>query len=80
MGNHWLDSTGKIVINDNGRSPVLNDVNPGDEVVMCANSECAKCTGDYILEIDMLQEGVSWFGLRGSKTLRIPITVKGSFG
>ena len=26
--------------------------------------------GDYILEVDVVQEGVSWFGLKGSKTWR----------
>ena len=80
MGNHWLDSTGKIVINDDGRSPVLNDVNPGEEVVMSLTVNAPNAPGEYLLEIDMLQEGISWFGLRGSKTLRIPVTVKSSFG
>jgi hypothetical protein len=32
--------------------------------------------GDYFLELDMLQEGVSWFGLHGSPTLRVPIRVE----
>jgi hypothetical protein len=32
--------------------------------------------GDYILELDMLQEGVSWFGLLGSTTLKLPVRVE----
>jgi len=32
--------------------------------------------GNYQLEIDLVQEGVSWFGLRGSPTLRLPIVIK----
>ena len=28
------------------------------------------------LEIDLVQEGVSWFGLKGSPTLRLPMVVK----
>jgi hypothetical protein len=35
-----------------------------------------KNPGDYLLELDMLQEGVSWFGLQGSETLQIPIRVE----
>jgi hypothetical protein len=32
--------------------------------------------GDYVLEIDMVQEGVSWFGLKGSQTWRGNVRVE----
>ena len=35
-----------------------------------------KARGEYILEIDMLQENVSWFGLTGSKTERLHVQVE----
>lgn len=35
-----------------------------------------RASGNYLLEIDMLQEDVSWFALRGSRTLRVPVTIK----
>jgi hypothetical protein len=31
--------------------------------------------GDYVLEIDLLQENVTWFGLKGSRTYRARVTV-----
>ena len=31
--------------------------------------------GDYILEFDMTQEGVAWFGAHGSKPLRARVKV-----
>ena len=34
--------------------------------------------GDYILELDVVQEGVAWFGARGSKTLRASVGVTAS--
>jgi hypothetical protein len=32
--------------------------------------------GSYILELDMVHEGVTWFAQRGSSTLRIPVRVR----
>jgi len=31
--------------------------------------------GDYFLEVDLLQENVTWFGLGGSQTYRTRVTV-----
>ncbi len=75
LGNHWLDQNGKVVANDDGRAPLLRDLAPGDEAEFRMTINAPKTPGDYLLEIDMLQEGVSWFALRGSKTVRLPVTV-----
>jgi hypothetical protein len=32
--------------------------------------------GDYLLELDMVQESVSWFAQQGSKPVRLPVTVE----
>lgn len=76
LGNHWLDSSGKTLINDDGRSALLRDLKPGEttELLLAVNSP--REPGNYILEIDMLQEGVSWFGLVGSVTIRLPVEVR----
>jgi Dolichyl-phosphate-mannose-protein mannosyltransferase len=76
LGNHWLDSSGRMLINDDGRSALLRDLKPGDttELLLAVNSPPQP--GNYILEIDMLQEGVSWFGLVGSATVRVPLEVR----
>ena len=76
LGNHWLDPSGKTLINDDGRSALLRDLKPGDttELFLAVNSPPRP--GNYILEIDMLQEGVSWFGLVGSPTVRLPVEVR----
>jgi 4-amino-4-deoxy-L-arabinose transferase-like glycosyltransferase len=75
LGNHWLDPSGKTLINDDGRSALLRDLRPGEttELTLTVNAPAA---GHYLLEIDMLQEGVSWFGLLGSATLRLPVEVR----
>ena len=75
LGNHWLDRNGDAVANDDGRAPLMRDLKPGEEAEFQLTVNAPKEPGEYILEIDMLQEGVSWFGLRGSKTVRMPVRV-----
>jgi hypothetical protein len=76
IGNHWLDSSGKMVVNDDGRATLLQDLPPGHEAEFSFTINAPRSPGPYILEIDALQENVSWFGLKGSKTLRVPVSVE----
>jgi 4-amino-4-deoxy-L-arabinose transferase-like glycosyltransferase len=75
LGNHWLDPSGRTLINDDGRRALLRDLKPGEttDLPLAVN---APGPGRYILELDMLQEGVSWFGLKGSPTVRLPVEVR----
>jgi hypothetical protein len=76
VDNRWLDSAGKTIDNDDGRAPLLQDLLPGQEVESSFTVNAPRDAGQYILEVDVLQENVSWFGLRGSQTLRLPVTVE----
>ena len=75
-GNHWLDHNGNMVINDDGRAALLQDLRPAQEVQLKLTVNAPKKPGSYLLEVDMLQEGVAWFGTRGSPTVRIPVKVE----
>jgi 4-amino-4-deoxy-L-arabinose transferase-like glycosyltransferase len=75
LGNHWLDPSGKTLVNDDGRSALLRDLKPGDTTDLSLTVN-APGPGRYILELDMLQEGVSWFGLKGSPTVQLPVEVR----
>jgi 4-amino-4-deoxy-L-arabinose transferase-like glycosyltransferase len=75
-GNHWLDQNGNIVINDDGRAALLRDLRPGEETQLKLTVNAPKRVGTYLLEVDMLQEGVAWFGTKGSPTVRIPVKVE----
>ncbi len=70
LGNHWLDRDGKVIVNDDGRNPLIRDVAPGAIVTMPLTVNAPQRPGQYLLELDLLQEGVSWFALKGSKTWR----------
>jgi hypothetical protein len=74
--NHWLDASGAVVTNDDGRGALPRDLRPGEEAVLTFAVNAPRRPGDYLLEIDVLQEGVSWFALKGSKTLRVPVRVE----
>jgi 4-amino-4-deoxy-L-arabinose transferase-like glycosyltransferase len=76
LGNHWLDSAGKTVTNDDARSGLLRDLKPGETTELPLFVNAPRTPGEYLLEIDMLQESVSWLGLSGSRTMRVPIRVQ----
>lgn len=76
LGNHWLDKNGNTVANDDGRASILKDLGPGEETEFTLLINAPRTPGEYLLEIDMLQENVSWFGLRGSRTVRLPVKVE----
>jgi 4-amino-4-deoxy-L-arabinose transferase-like glycosyltransferase len=70
VGNHWLDRDGKVIVNDDGRNPLTHDLPPGATVTMPLKINAPRRPGEYLLELDLLQEGVSWFAFKGSKTWR----------
>jgi 4-amino-4-deoxy-L-arabinose transferase-like glycosyltransferase len=76
LGNHWLDSSGRVLRNDDGRTTLRSDLAPGEEVEMSLVVNTPQRAGDYVLEIDMLQESVAWFGAKGSQTVRLPVKIE----
>jgi SAM-dependent methyltransferase len=76
VGNHWLDRRGRVAVMDDGRAPLPRDIPPGDEQVHNLVVTAPTKPGRYSLEIDMLQEHVTWFGDRGSPTLRASVKVR----
>ena len=76
VGNHWLDDSGKTIVNDDGRAILMQDVFPGQEAEFSLTINAPAVRAQYQLEIDVLQENVSWFGLKGSKTARVPVIVE----
>ena len=77
LGYHWRDAlTGAVVIWDGGRValPVLA---PAASGVVAASVIAPAQPGVYVLEWDLVIEGVSWMSATGEPTLRsAPITVR----
>lgn len=76
IGNHWLDAAGREVTHDDGRAPLSSDLGPGESRETELTVNAPKEPGEYTLEVDVLQEGVSWFALKGSKTARVRVRVE----
>lgn len=73
---HWLDVGDRVVILDGVRVSLPHDINPDEEVILDALVAAPNEAGEYFLEWDMVQEGVSWFKDKGGKTTRIPIKIE----
>lgn len=76
LGNHWLDAAGRDVVHDDGRAALIRNLKPGETVELELVVNGPKLPGDYLLELDMLQEGVAWFASQGSTTVKLSIRVK----
>jgi hypothetical protein len=70
---HWLDGAGSAVVFDGERTLLPADLAPGGEAVVPARVTTDQLEpGAYILEIDLVHEGVRWFGCGA----RLPATVE----
>jgi hypothetical protein len=74
-GNRWLKSDGVLVTDMDGRHGLLKDLKPGEETEVPLLVSAPKEPGDYILEVDLVQEQVAWFSDKGSQTARAKVTV-----
>jgi hypothetical protein len=75
VGNHWLDKDGKRTADWEGHNGIPKGLKPGEEAEMTLQITAPKEPGDYTLELDMVQEGVNWFGEKGSPTTKAKVTV-----
>lgn len=71
---HWYDSSGKKLLYDGIRNPILQKINPGQNIEMEIKVMIPP-PGDYILRITMLQEGVAWFYQAGGGYLDLELHV-----
>jgi SAM-dependent methyltransferase len=78
-GNHWLDAAGELMVTqDDGRAPLLQVVPPGMEWPVLIALRAPASPGRYVVEIDLVHEGISWWADKGSPTARFTIDVLGT--
>jgi hypothetical protein len=75
VGNRWLDKDGKRTTDTEGHKGIAKDLKPGDETEVPLLITAPKEPGEYTIELDMVQEGVAWFGEKGSPTTKAKVTV-----
>jgi SAM-dependent methyltransferase len=78
LGNHWLSETGDLLICDDGRAALPAEMRSDQEAHVSITVTAPKRVGDYWLELDVVQESVTWFQNMGSEAARIPFRVQGS--
>ena len=74
---HLYDEAGTLVDYE-GRRTFLDQAVPAGEVIeLMALLQAPAKAGDYVVEWDMVQEGVAWFSWKEAATLRQPLTIVG---
>ncbi|HKG15570.1 MAG TPA: hypothetical protein VKB12_19780 [Pyrinomonadaceae bacterium] len=75
-GNRWFKADGATLVTDmDGRHGLLKDLKPGEETEVPLLVTAPKAPGEYVLEVDLVQEQVAWFSDKGSQTARAKVTV-----
>jgi SAM-dependent methyltransferase len=76
-GNHWLDALGSMLVRDDGRTGI-GALGPGERTAVPLTVRAPMEPQTYICEIDIVQEDVTWFADRGSRTVRMHVSVETS--
>ena len=64
-----------VVAFDNPRTPLPSDLGPGERATMMLRVAAPLEAGEYIAEIDLVHEYVSWFAAKGFRSTSIRLTV-----
>ena len=78
LGNHWLSPDGTMRVRDDGRTPLPSGLLLGQRLDIPLQIKAPETPGTYLLELDLVQEGVTWFKDMGSKTCVVEINVLGA--
>ena len=73
---HLLNKEGEVIRFENARQPLPRTIAPGETVTISARVKAPLEAGRYIVEFDLVREGVAWFAAMGSKTLRVDLKVE----
>ena len=78
LGNHWLSPADVMLIQDDGRASLPGEIEPQRQCHVTLEVTAPAEPGEYVLECDVVHEGISWFADKGSATWRRTLTVAGS--
>jgi hypothetical protein len=78
VGNHWFDEKENTIVEHDSQAVLPRDVTPGSEILVTQLITAPTEPGSYILENDLVQQGVAWFKVKGSLPHRIRVDVTAS--
>ena len=76
LANRWLDQEGRVQRHIDGRASLLQSVPPGTAVTIELAVRAPVEPGHWLLEIDLVDEGVTWFKDQGSSTHCVKVDVQ----
>jgi SAM-dependent methyltransferase len=76
VASRWLRPNGSALGVEEARCPLPYDLAPGAEVTVSLGVHAPAVNGTYALELDVIQEDVSWFSEMESSSARIHVTVR----
>jgi hypothetical protein len=62
VGYRWRDLQGTIAVPDGSHTPIPSELRPGRSTLVSALVIAPSIPGPYVLELDLVNEGVRWFG------------------
>jgi len=72
---HLLNAKGEMMEYDNVRTSMNRRIGTDESVIVDLMVKAPSNKGDYYLEVDVVKEKVAWFKNKGSKTIRIPLSI-----
>ncbi len=75
LGSHLLRADETEVAWDFAFAALPHDMAPGERAELTLAIELPAQPGDYVVELDLVLEGIGWFEESGGSTLRLPLAV-----
>jgi acyl-CoA synthetase (AMP-forming)/AMP-acid ligase II/acyl carrier protein len=76
VGNHWLSTDGEMLVWSDGRTPLTETVAAASEGTARLKITAPARTGSYLVEVDLIEEGVQWFSESRLSPLHIPVVIE----
>jgi hypothetical protein len=73
---HWRAEDGSMAVFDGLRTPLRTALGPGESARVSLAVEAPSRPAAYVLEADLVQEGVAWFSDHGSPVARAAVRVE----
>jgi SAM-dependent methyltransferase len=72
----WLDRQRRPIVKEGLRSPLPRPIEPGESCHVALRLKAPETAGEYLLELDLVEEGVTWFSEVGVPPLRVRVDVR----
>jgi hypothetical protein len=76
LSHRWLHAGGAPLTEFDNRTELPGPVAPGAAVTVDATLVAPTAPGDYVVQFDLVHEGVAWFAGRGAAKQLVPVKVK----